>query len=77
MDQSVDRLFNVQIGPVMGRWNAFLEARFPLKLFRHSEKISISALGKRVACDQLVMYASLSSTLSYRLSSSFSGPLLE
>lgn len=46
----------------MGRWNAFLETRFPLKLVRHSKKISFGALGKRVACDQLVMYAPFTST---------------
>jgi len=47
--------FGLTISPVMGRWNAFLETRFPLKLFRHSKKISLGALGKRVALDQLIM----------------------
>jgi len=51
-------------GPVMGRWNTFLEARFPLKLCRHAKKTSLGALGKRVACDQLFMYVRLS-TLAY------------
>ncbi|XP_006454786.1 hypothetical protein AGABI2DRAFT_198367 [Agaricus bisporus var. bisporus H97] len=47
--------FGLTISPVMGRWNAFLEARFPLKHLLHPKKISVSSLGKRVACDQLVM----------------------
>ncbi|KAL9715751.1 hypothetical protein Ac2012v2_000193 [Leucoagaricus gongylophorus] len=47
--------FGLTVSPVIGRWNTFLEARFPLKLYRHAHKISLSALGKRVACDQLLM----------------------
>ncbi|KAJ3560973.1 hypothetical protein NP233_g10489 [Leucocoprinus birnbaumii] len=47
--------FGLTISPVMGRWNAYLEARFPLKLYRHAKKISLGALGKRLAADQLLM----------------------
>ncbi|PPQ97163.1 hypothetical protein CVT26_000426 [Gymnopilus dilepis] len=41
--------------PFMGRWNALLERRFPLRLPGNTSRISYKALGKRVASDQLVM----------------------
>jgi len=47
--------FGFTISPVMGRWNTFLERRFPLRTSYYSQKISFKALSKRVACDQLVM----------------------
>lgn len=47
--------FGLTISPVMGRWNAFLETRFPLKLSKYSKKIRFRALAKRVTCDQLIM----------------------
>lgn len=58
-------------GPVIGRWNTFLEARFPLKLYRHAHKISLSALGKRVAYDQLLMYATRLTSARYSFESRF------
>jgi hypothetical protein len=39
----------------MGRWNTYLEARFPLKLYRHAKRVNWGALGKRVAADQFLM----------------------
>jgi protein Mpv17 len=47
--------FGFGISPMLGRWNLFLEHRFPLRSLTGSKKVSFSALGKRVACDQLVM----------------------
>ncbi len=46
-------------GPFLGRWNVLLEYRFPLKATQTSRKVSLKALSKRVACDQLVMYVLL------------------
>lgn len=45
------------IGPLIGRWNTFLEHRFPLRLGHISthSKVSLSSLTKRVSCDQLIM----------------------
>lgn len=42
-------------GPIMGRWNRILERRFPLRSLNNTGRVSITALSKRVACDQLVM----------------------
>jgi len=47
--------FGVGMGPLLGRWNRFLEHRFPLRGIATSNRVSISALGKRVAADQLFM----------------------
>ncbi|KAF8624777.1 hypothetical protein AX15_005667 [Amanita polypyramis BW_CC] len=47
--------FGCMIGPFLGRWNMFLEHRFPLRTTQNSKKISFRALSKRVACDQIVM----------------------
>jgi len=61
-------------GPVMGRWNTFLETRFPLKLCRHAKKISLGALGKRVAYDQLFMYVHISTLAGHSFKSRPQGP---
>jgi len=42
----------------MGRWNSFLERKFPLRPHRRSERVSFAALSKRVAFDQIFMYVS-------------------
>ncbi|EIW86525.1 hypothetical protein CONPUDRAFT_44700 [Coniophora puteana RWD-64-598 SS2] len=49
--------FGLGMSPVLGRWNAFLEHRFPLKTIklRGRQKISFKALAKRVAADQILM----------------------
>ncbi|TDL28748.1 hypothetical protein BD410DRAFT_760321 [Rickenella mellea] len=47
--------FGVGMGPLLGRWNRFLEQRFPLRAVGGSGKVSTTALCKRVAADQLVM----------------------
>ncbi|CAA7264712.1 unnamed protein product [Cyclocybe aegerita] len=46
--------YGLAISPIMGRWNAFLERRFPLRSWKRG-KVSFTALSKRVACDQLIM----------------------
>jgi hypothetical protein len=45
-------------GPIMGRWNIFLERRFP-SCSAQMGKLSIKSLSKRVAADQLIMYAAV------------------
>ncbi|KAH9487139.1 Protein SYM1 [Psilocybe cubensis] len=47
--------YGVMISPFMGRWNLFLERRFPLRAIKGTNKVSLNALGKRVAADQLFM----------------------
>jgi len=47
--------FGVGMGPLLGRWNRFLERRFPLRTGYPSSKVSLLAVGKRVAADQLIM----------------------
>jgi len=47
--------FGVAITPFIGRWNKFLEHQFPLRPAAGSGKVSMKALSKRVACDQLFM----------------------
>ncbi|KAI0085617.1 hypothetical protein BDY19DRAFT_430348 [Irpex rosettiformis] len=53
--------FGVAMGPIIGRWNFFLERHFPLRksmvLKGHLQesKVSMKALAKRVAADQLLM----------------------
>ncbi|KAF8649834.1 hypothetical protein AX16_005598 [Volvariella volvacea WC 439] len=50
--------YGVAISPLIGRWNHFLEYRFPLRAFRtprKSKRASLRALSKRVACDQVLM----------------------
>jgi len=46
--------FGVLMGPIMGRWNSFLEVTFPLRSFA-APKVNPLALAKRVALDQLFM----------------------
>ncbi|KAJ7293357.1 hypothetical protein C8J57DRAFT_1457535 [Mycena rebaudengoi] len=46
-------VFGATISPFLGRWNVFLERQFPLRA--KSGKVSVKALSKRVACDQIVM----------------------
>ncbi|KAI0042677.1 hypothetical protein FA95DRAFT_1525175 [Auriscalpium vulgare] len=46
-------VFGAGMSPLIGRWNRFLEIKFPLR--RVSGKVSMAALSKRVACDQLFM----------------------
>jgi len=53
-------IFGVGMGPLVGRWNTFLERRFPLKVARPSRpaggsRVSIASLTKRVSSDQLLM----------------------
>ncbi|KAJ7932626.1 hypothetical protein B0H13DRAFT_1956227 [Mycena leptocephala] len=48
-------VFGATISPFLGRWNTFLERQFPLRALNGSGKVSLKALSKRVACDQLVM----------------------
>ena len=43
-------------GPVIGRWNFFLERNFPLRTQNGSGRVSARALAKRACADQLIMY---------------------
>ncbi|KAI0824119.1 hypothetical protein BC628DRAFT_1323069 [Trametes gibbosa] len=48
--------FGFGMGPVIGRWNLFLEQRFPLRSVGNSAgKVSLRALARRVGADQLFM----------------------
>jgi len=53
--------FGVAMGPLIGRWNKFLEHAFPLRparldsIYGSRGKVSLRALGKRVLGDQVVM----------------------
>ncbi|CCM02191.1 uncharacterized protein FIBRA_04270 [Fibroporia radiculosa] len=52
--------FGVGMGPLIGRWNFFLERHFPLRfqssaLASNTERVSMRALSKRVGADQLIM----------------------
>ncbi|EGN97095.1 hypothetical protein SERLA73DRAFT_139153 [Serpula lacrymans var. lacrymans S7.3] len=47
--------FGFGLSPLLGRWNLFLEHRFPLRARRGLRKVSFKALTKRVAADQLLM----------------------
>jgi len=48
-------IFGFTISPFLGRWNSHLERWFPLRADPGSRKVSIKALSKRVACDQIIM----------------------
>lgn len=53
-------IFGLGMGPLIGRWNALLERRFPLRVgkpLKHAEKsrVSITGLTKRVSSDQFFM----------------------
>ncbi|KAG8943064.1 hypothetical protein FRC03_002681, partial [Tulasnella sp. 419] len=41
--------------PVIGKWNHFLEVKFPLRSLGNLGKVSFPSLAKRVTVDQLVM----------------------
>lgn len=45
------------MGPLIGRWNVFLEKNFPLRMVGGSKSgtVDLKALGKRVLADQSVM----------------------
>ncbi|KAG8907308.1 hypothetical protein FRB99_004757 [Tulasnella sp. 403] len=45
--------FGVGMGPLIGRWNRFLETAFPLR--SAGGKVSFRSLAKRVAADQTIM----------------------
>ncbi|KAI0724326.1 hypothetical protein C8T65DRAFT_563362 [Cerioporus squamosus] len=47
--------FGFGMGPVIGRWNFFLEHHFPLRSIGGSGKVSLRALARRVGADQLLM----------------------
>ncbi|KAI0768511.1 hypothetical protein BD413DRAFT_126857 [Trametes elegans] len=48
--------FGFGMGPVIGRWNFFLEKHFPLRsLGGNTGKVSLRALARRVGADQLFM----------------------
>lgn len=50
--------FGLGMGPIVGRWNLFLEKNFPLRapsIGGRQGNVSLKALGKRVAADQLLM----------------------
>jgi protein Mpv17 len=48
-------VFGLGMGPIIGRWNKFLEFQFPLKKSPQQTNIDMGALAKRVLCDQLCM----------------------
>jgi len=51
--------FGFGMGPLIGRWNNFLEHSFPLKILGRSRartsRVDLTSLTKRVSCDQLIM----------------------
>ncbi|KAH9982234.1 hypothetical protein BGW80DRAFT_1262347 [Lactifluus volemus] len=47
--------FGAGISPIMGRWNRYLEHKFPLRSQAGKSTVSFTALSKRVVADQLVM----------------------
>jgi len=50
--------FGLGMGPIIGRWNLFLERNFPLRAPSFGGRqgnVSLKALGKRVAADQILM----------------------
>lgn len=47
-------VFGFATSPLIGKWNVFLERKFPLKAHPQG-KVSLKSLGKRVACDQIVI----------------------
>ncbi|RPD81770.1 hypothetical protein L226DRAFT_451219 [Lentinus tigrinus ALCF2SS1-7] len=47
--------FGFGMGPVIGRWNFFLEHNFPLRSIGGSGKVSLRALARRVGADQFLM----------------------
>ena len=59
---AVERITNAASGPAIGKWNKFLEARFPLRTIGGSGRVSLRALSKRVAADQIIMYVPFDSS---------------
>jgi len=47
--------FGFGLGPFIGRWHLFLENTFPLRVLQGTGKVSLKALSKRVAADQLLI----------------------
>ncbi|KZT61081.1 hypothetical protein CALCODRAFT_59154 [Calocera cornea HHB12733] len=48
--------FGFGMGPLLGRWNRFLEQAFPLRnVGGKGSRVSMSSLAKRVVCDQIIM----------------------
>jgi len=47
--------FGFGLGPFIGRWHLFLENTVPLRVLQGTGKVSLKALSKRVAADQLLM----------------------
>ncbi|KAI0034918.1 hypothetical protein K488DRAFT_44336 [Vararia minispora EC-137] len=47
--------YGAVISPIVGRWNKFLEVRFPLRSANTPGRTSFRAVAKRVATDQIVM----------------------
>jgi len=47
--------FGFGLGPFIGRWHLFLENTVPLRVLQGTGKVSLKALSKRVAGDQLFM----------------------
>ncbi|EJT97946.1 hypothetical protein DACRYDRAFT_24860 [Dacryopinax primogenitus] len=48
--------FGFGMGPLLGRWNMFLEHTFPLRSVGGKiSTVSMSSLAKRVICDQIIM----------------------
>ncbi|KAF8922299.1 hypothetical protein CPB85DRAFT_1209269 [Mucidula mucida] len=47
--------YGFTISPLIGRWNSFLEHRFPLRSILNPSQSNSKALAKRVAYDQLVV----------------------
>lgn len=45
--------FGIGMGPLLGRWNLFLEKNYPLRSV--GGKVSLKSLGKRVLVDQTLM----------------------
>ena len=51
------RAHELHLGPLIGRWNFFLERHFPLRPLGGANpgKVSLRALARRVGADQLFM----------------------
>lgn len=47
--------FGVGMSPMLGKWNKFLEVRFPLRPAGNKGPASLKALAKRVSADQFIM----------------------
>lgn len=47
--------FGVGMAPLLAEWNKWIEHRFPLRSSIGAGKVSLAALGKRVAVDQIAL----------------------